>query len=142
MINTTLAYKHVDGLVGQLTFAPIPKRLAAYAKASGSDLLSLDPTHNLVVLDMNLAYRNPLYKPQIDKAIVIFVKGIRDRVNGFVKAGKLADGVHLPLYMNYAHSSQNYFGRLRKSTQEYVKKAQKKYDPTGFFKSRTGGFKL
>ena len=136
------ANNNVEGLHGQITFQAIPKRLAAKAKASGGDLLDLDPTKDLVVLELNWAYNSASDDKQMDKAVLKVASGIKDRIAAFVKAGKLEGGLHLPLFMNDANYQQDYFGRLRKTTRNFLKKVQAKYDPTGFFKTKTGGFKL
>lgn len=140
LVSTAEANKNVAGLTGQITYQAIPKRLAAKAKASGGDLLGLDPEHDLIVLELNWAYASSTDDKQMNKAIVTLTDGMRDRVNGFIKAGKLEKGLHLPLFMNDANFQQDYFGRLEGSTRKFVKKMQEKYDPDSFFK-RTGGFK-
>jgi hypothetical protein len=42
--------------------------------------------------------------------------------------------------MNDGYYRQDYFGRLK--TKGFAKQLQQKYDPEGFFVTRTGGFKM
>jgi hypothetical protein len=48
--------------------------------------------------------------------------------------------VYRPLYMNDIGADQDYWGRLR--TRDRALQTRLRYDPKGFFQTRTSGFRL
>jgi hypothetical protein len=67
--------------------------------------------------------------------------GIQERVSTFTANGTLPEA-YLPLFANDANFQEDYWGRLRPETLAYAEIVRDEYDPFGFFKDRTGGFKL
>lgn len=140
-LTTSKKYAHIKDLHSWMTWQPIPKRLAAHTIAAGGDLLALDADHDRIMFELHITTPSPSTDVQVAKISKEIFTGLKTRVDGFVKAGKLAD-VHRPLFMNDANWQQDYFGRLGKETRKFLKAARQKYDPKGLFKNRTAGFKL
>lgn len=124
-----------------LTFQPIPKRLATASIKAGGDVLSLDDKYDRIMFEIHTATPAVKYDKQAAKILKEIFDGIKKRVDGFVKQGKLPNA-YRPLFMNDANWQQDYFGRIKKETRGLLKAAKKKYDPKGLFAKRTGGFKL
>jgi hypothetical protein len=139
--DVVTAHKIIPGLTATIALQPIPKRLAQKAQCLGGDLLDLDDSVDRILMEFDFSYTSPDNDIVMDKAVRNLFSGIRDRVTGFVTDGTLPDA-YVPLFMNDANYQQDYFGRLRPKTKQYAKVVRDEYDPYGFFKDRTGGFKL
>ena len=124
-----------------MTWQPIPKRLATASINAGGDVLALEDKHDRIMLELNVMTPPVKYDAQANRASRDLFDGIKKRVDGFVKAGKLADA-YRPLFMNDANWQQDYFGRVRKEMRKFLKDVKDKYDSKGLFTKRTGGFKL
>lgn len=140
-LNITKANRGVPGLSATMAFQPLPKRLAQKSKANGGDLLDLDDSVDRMLIEFNYSYTFPASDSVINKAVVALLSGIRDRVKAFIGNGTIPDA-YVPLFMNDANFQQDYFGRLRPETLAYARGVRDTYDPSGFFRDRTGGFKL
>jgi hypothetical protein len=66
-------------------------------------------------------------------------KGFGRLIEEFIADGTLPN-VYRPLYSNDLNADQDYWGRLR--TRDRALQTRLKYDPTGFFQTRTNGFRL
>ncbi|PGH01861.1 hypothetical protein AJ79_07798 [Helicocarpus griseus UAMH5409] len=139
--TVSMENKFVSGLVATMALQPIPKRLARHAKENGGDLMDLDDSVDRLLIELNYSYNFPSDVPTVEGALKKMTNGMRKDILDLIANGTLADA-HLPLFMNDAHHSQDYFGRLRPEKLEYVKKIREVYDPENFFRDRTGGFKM
>lgn len=139
--NVTMDSASVSGLVATTAWQPLPKRLAAHALAQGGDLLSLSPDVDRILIEVDFSYSLPSDDTQINAGVKEIFTGLRTLEQGFVREGKLKDA-YVPLFMNDANFQQDYWGRLRKGTKEFAIGVRDAVDPRGFFKDRTGGFKL
>ncbi|KAK2781842.1 hypothetical protein FQN52_001336 [Onygenales sp. PD_12] len=133
--------KAISGLVATMALQPIPKRLAKHAKASGGDLLDLDEDADRLIIEMSFSYNFPSDVPKMEAGLVGLIDSMREDVLKFTKEGILSD-VQVPLFMNDAHHSQDYWGRLKPEKRAYAKKIRDVYDPEGLWRDRTAGFKL
>ncbi|KAK2806462.1 hypothetical protein FQN50_005880 [Emmonsiellopsis sp. PD_5] len=133
--------KAISGLVATMALQPIPKRLAKHAKESGGDLLDLDEDADRIIMELNFSYNFPSDVPKMEAGLAEITNSMREDVLKYVKEGVLPD-VHVPLFMNDAHYSQDYWGRLKPEKREYAKKVREVYDPEGLWRERTAGFKL
>lgn len=140
-LNSTNSIATVPGLLATTALQPLPKRLARKARENGGDLLDLDDSIDRILFEVDFAYALPEQTSLVDKAVVDFFSGTRDLVLDFITNGTLPDG-YIPLFMNDANWQQDYFSRLRPEKLQYAKEVRDRYDPDGFFKVRTGGFKL
>ncbi|PVH71557.1 FAD dependent oxidoreductase [Cadophora sp. DSE1049] len=140
-LSVTMANKHVPGLSATMAFQPLPKRLAQKSKANGGDLLDLDDSVDRMLMEFNYSYTFPASDSVMNDAVATLLAGIRSRVEAFVANGTIPDA-YLPLFMNDANFQQDYFARLRPETLSYARGVRDKIDPSGFFRDRTGGFKL
>ncbi|KAF2840459.1 FAD binding domain-containing protein [Patellaria atrata CBS 101060] len=138
-MSTTDSIATVGGLIGAMAFQPIPKKMAAIAKAKGGDLLDLDDDVDLFMIDFNYSYLLDIDTPRVDDAVQRVYNGMKQRVEAFQAQGKLPEA-YLPLFMNDAYFRQDYFGRLR--TAGFARQVRDQYDPNGFFRDQTAGFKL
>lgn len=131
----------VSGLIATMAIQPLPKMLAQRARANGGDLLDLDDSVDRIIMEFDMSNMRPSHAPKVDAALVDIYSGIRDRVQSFIANGTLQDA-YLPLFMNDANYQQDYFGRLRPETLAFARSVRDEVDPNGFFRDRTGGFKL
>ncbi|KAF1913849.1 hypothetical protein BDU57DRAFT_324528 [Ampelomyces quisqualis] len=129
----------VAGIIGSIAYQPIPKMLARKARERGGDLIDLDEDVDRIILEFNLSYLFEIDDNTIDKATTALHQGTRSLVTGFQQSGKLPDA-YLPLFMNDAYFRQDYFGRLR--TADFARRVRDRYDPEGFFRSQTMGWKM
>lgn len=136
--NTTESVKDAAGLIGSIAFQPIPKRLARKAKEAGGDMLDLDDDVDRIILEFDLSWLSTLDNKRMDSATQQFYTGSKKLVEQYQANGKLPEA-YLPLFANDAYYRQDYFGRLR--TADFARTVRNAYDPSGFFASRTGGWK-
>jgi hypothetical protein len=137
--NTTKTVLGVPGLIGVMAFQPIPKRMARKAREMGGDLIDLDDDVDRIIIEFNYSYLGGLSEDKVDVALQQLYKGSGAVTKKFQDAGKLPQA-YLPLFSNDGYYRQDYFGRLR--TADFARSVRDRYDPGGFFASRTGGFKL
>jgi hypothetical protein len=137
--NTTESVLAVPGLIGSIAFQPIPKLLARKALERGGDLIDLDDEVDRIIIEFNYSYLSSLDDDKMDAATQKLYQGTKEAVDGFTASGKLP-AAYLPLFANDGYYRQDYFGRLR--TADLARAVRDQYDPSGFFQSRTGGFKL
>ncbi|OAL56655.1 FAD-binding domain-containing protein [Pyrenochaeta sp. DS3sAY3a] len=137
--STTKDILSVAGLIGSIAFQPIPKRMARKAKEMGGDLIDLDEDVDLLIMEFNYSYWFDIDDNTVDKATQKLYQGTQDLVKGFQQSGKLPEA-YLPLFMNDCYFRQDYFGRLR--TADFARGVRDAYDPTGFFRDRTKGWRM
>lgn len=137
--NTVKGVLGVAGIIGSIAYQPIPKTLARKALERGGDLIDLDEDVDRIIIEFNLSYWFEIDDDTVDKATTELYQGTRNLVTGFQQSGKLPDA-YLPLFMNDAYFRQDYFGRLR--TADFARSVRDRYDPEGFFRSQTKGWKL
>ena len=139
--NTTRDILGVAGIIGSIAYQPIPKILTRKAREMGGDLLDLDDDVNRIILEFNLSYWFDIDDHTVDEATGQLHWGSRNLITDFQKSGKLPDA-YLPLFMNDAYFKQDYFARLRSSSQSLARNARDLYDPEGFFRTHTKGWKM
>ncbi|KAF2823577.1 FAD-binding domain-containing protein [Ophiobolus disseminans] len=137
--NTTKSILGVAGIIGSIAYQPIPKVLARKARERGGDLIDLDDDVDRIIIEFNLSYWFDIDDATIDQATQRLYQGTRDLVTGFQGNGKLPEA-YLPLFMNDAYFRQDYFSRLR--SHDFARAVRTRYDPDGFFRDRTKGWKL
>jgi hypothetical protein len=75
-----------------------------------------------------------------EAALVAEYTALDTQIQKFIDDGVLPD-VYRPLFMNDAHGTQDYWGRI--STADQARATREKYDPEMFWQNRTsGGFRL
>ncbi|KAK4220792.1 hypothetical protein QBC38DRAFT_163328 [Podospora fimiseda] len=136
--SSTLA---VPGIVASIAYQPFPKRIAAQAKAKGTDLIDADPDADKLIIELNYAFLNPGDYSMMEGKMESTYGGIRDRVLGWQAEGKLQSNVYLPVFMNYGFYKQDYFGRLKAGSRQLASDVAGRVDPDGVFSGRTGGWK-
>lgn len=136
--TTTEKALAVPGLIGSIAYQPIPKSMARKARERGGDLIDLDD-EDLIIIEFNYSYLLKTDDEVIDKATTQLYQGTRDLVTGFQQSGKLAEA-YLPLFMNDCYFRQDYFARLR--TADFARGVRDRYDPDGFFRDRTKGWRM
>ncbi|KAL5117775.1 hypothetical protein ACEQ8H_004385 [Pleosporales sp. CAS-2024a] len=139
--NTTKGILGVAGLIGSIAYQPIPRGLSRQARARGGDLLDLDDDVNRIILEFNLSYWLDIDDVTVDEATKQLFSGSRNLITGFQQSGKLPN-VYLPLFMNDAYHRQDYFSRLRPTSQAMARNARDLYDAEGFFRMQTKGWKM
>ncbi|KAF1973021.1 FAD-binding domain-containing protein [Bimuria novae-zelandiae CBS 107.79] len=138
-LNTTESVINAAGLIRSIASQPIPKRLARKAKEMGGDLLDLDDDIDRIILEFDSSWLSTLDNKRMNAATQKLYIGSKNLVDQYQGQGKLTEA-YLPLFANDAYYRQNYFGRLR--TADFARRVRDEYDPTGFFASRTGGWKM
>ncbi|KAH3920839.1 hypothetical protein HBI56_011090 [Parastagonospora nodorum] len=139
--KTTRDILGVAGIIGSIAYQPIPKILARKAREMGGDLLDLDDDVNRIIMEFNLSYWFDIDDHTVDEATGQLHWGSRNLITDFQKSGKLPDA-YLPLFMNDAYFRQDYFARLRGSSLSLARSARDLYDPEGFFRTHTKGWRM
>ncbi|KAB8213385.1 FAD dependent oxidoreductase [Aspergillus novoparasiticus] len=138
--TTEKARGSCPGTHGSIALHPIPRTMTQAARDKGGDLINFPTDHDYLIVGVLLSYVDASCTEIMDRAIEDTYKGINDIIIGYIKQGKLPD-VPRPLYLNDINSRQDYWGRV--DTKPKAIEAKEKYDPYGFFTSRTsGGFGL
>lgn len=142
-VYTSVVNDHalIPGLIATMAMQPLPKRLATHAIANGGDLLDLDDSADRMLFEFDFSYDFSSDDTVMDAAISDIFTGMREKIQGFVADGTLEDA-YVPLFMNDANYQQDYFARLRPEKLAYAQEIRSALDPDGFFRDRTGGFKL
>lgn len=143
----------VDNLVFSLGFQPIPVQLAnASVNAPyGVSLLGLDPDHGDKFW---MEYDVSWLLPTTDDAAAGFLTEITQPAQDYVvrkysdtkptnwKSGDIERTNFNPLFMNDAMYNQDERRFYGPGTYEKLRETQRKRDPEGMFRERTGGFKF
>jgi hypothetical protein len=129
----------VAGIIASIAYQPIPKMLARKAREMGGDLIDLDDDVDRIILEFNLSYWFDIDDNTVDQATQQLNQGTRKLVTGFQQSGKLPDA-YLPLFMNDCYFRQDYFARLR--TTDFARRVRDQYDPEGFFRAQTKGWRM
>ncbi|OTB00855.1 hypothetical protein M426DRAFT_323970 [Hypoxylon sp. CI-4A] len=141
-VNVSDTAKFVPGLIASIAFQPMPKEIATIAKSKGGDMLDLDDDINRIVVELDYSFYFKSDFDQIDITMRSTYEGISSLVKGYQESSALPSDVYLPLFMNDGFYPQDYFGRLRPEKLALAQKVQAEVDPEGFWKERTGGFKI
>jgi hypothetical protein len=137
-ITTTLA--PVAGLIGTIAWQPFPRIAAQAALDRGSDLLAIDADVDRIIWELDYAYSLGTDDAAVNDGLTGVAAAFHEMADGFIAEGAMKDA-YRPLFMNDANYKQDYFGRLKGNSHNLAKKVAAQYDPRGFFKSRTDGFK-
>ncbi|KAF2431252.1 putative FAD dependent oxidoreductase [Tothia fuscella] len=129
----------VPGAVASIAWQPMPKAIIQASNQYGGIVLDLDDSADRIIIELDYSYFNSADDAQAEAATVKTYTDIKDKVEGYIEAGKLPD-VHLPLFMNDCYHRQDYWGRL-KNKDRYMA-IREKVDPEGFWKKRTKGFAI
>ncbi|KAI0836719.1 FAD binding domain-containing protein [Hypoxylon sp. FL0890] len=141
-VNVSDTAKFVPGLIASMAFQPMPKEIPQIAKTKGGDMLDLDDSIDRIVIELDYSFYFKSDYDQIDLTMRATYNGISDIVKGYQQSNVLPSDVYLPLFMNDCFYPQDYFGRLRPEKLQLAQKVQAEVDPDGFWKERTGGFKI
>jgi hypothetical protein len=137
--NVTKGILGVAGIIGSIAYQPIPKMLARKAREMGGDLIDLDDDVDRIIIEFNLSYWFDIDDKTVDQATQQLHQGTHDLVTGFQKDNKLPEA-YLPLFMNDCYFRQDYFARLR--TTDFARSVRDRYDPDGFFRTQTKGWRM
>jgi len=126
-------------VLSSIAMQPMPKVIARKAKEAGGDLIDLDDDVDRIIFEFDFSYLSPTDDAKMDAATQKVYNGVRQLREQYTARGQLPEA-YLPLFANDAYHRQDYFGRLR--TADFARAVRDRYDPTGFFAKRTGGWKL
>ncbi|KAI1764218.1 hypothetical protein GGR53DRAFT_494829 [Hypoxylon sp. FL1150] len=141
-VNVSDTAQLVPGVIASIAFQPMPKRVAQIARAKGGDLLDLDDDIDRIIVELDYSFLSKSDYDQIDQTMRDTYNGIGDVAKAYQQSGQLPSDVYLPIFMNDGFYPQDYFGRLRPERLQLAQKVQAEVDPDGFWKARTGGFKI
>ncbi|TGJ84033.1 hypothetical protein E0Z10_g4738 [Xylaria hypoxylon] len=141
-VNVSNTAQLIPGLVASLAFQPLPKKLAQIAKAKGGDMLDINDDIDRIVLELDYSFLSSLSYSQVDKTMRDTYSGFKTIVEDYQDGGLLPKDVYLPLFQNDCFYPQDYFGRLKPEKLALARRVQAEVDPNGFWKTRTGGFKI
>lgn len=136
--STTLL---VPGIIASIAYQPFPKRIAEAARARGYDLIDADPDVDKLIIEINYSFLPLANYEKMNDVLEETYTGYRERVQAWQEDGTLPKDVYLPLFMNYANSRQDYWGRLKPESRALAADVAAEYDPNGLFAGRTGGWK-
>ncbi|KAI2615267.1 FAD-binding domain-containing protein [Hypoxylon sp. NC1633] len=128
------------GIVASIAYQPFPKRIAEAAKERSVDLIDADDAGHRLILELNYSFLPQGDYGKMDLILQQTYGGVRERVLGWQKDGTLPD-IYLPVFMNYGFHQQDYFARLRPENRAFAHAVSESVDPTGFFRTRIGGWK-
>jgi hypothetical protein len=128
------------GIVASIAYQPFPKAIARQAKARAPDLIDADDEADRLIIEMNYSFIPQTDYNRMANTLETTYTGVRQRVLGWQEEGILPD-VYCPVFMNYGFYRADYWGRLRPESRAFAKQVAAKYDPDGFFRDRTGGWK-
>jgi hypothetical protein len=128
------------GIVASIAYQPFPKSIARQAKARAPDLIDADDTADRLILELNYSFIPQTDYNRMANTLEATYSGVRNRVLGWQQEGILPD-VYCPVFMNYGFYREDYWGRLRPESRAFAHQVSLKYDPDGFFRERTGGWK-
>ncbi|KAL4943461.1 hypothetical protein BDV06DRAFT_234678 [Aspergillus oleicola] len=141
-LNTTNEVLDVLGLVGSFALQPMPRTITSKAKAMGGDLLDFPVDQDYIVIELDYSWSLSAGDNRMDAQLKNLYRGLDNRISEFVEKGTLPD-VYRPLFMNDAHYSQDYWGRISGVSREKARMTRERYDPEMFLQERSsGGFRL
>ncbi|KAI8948327.1 FAD binding domain-containing protein [Xylaria longipes] len=141
-VNVSDTVKFVPGVVASVAFQPLPKKLAQVAKDKGGDMLDVDADIDRIVLELDYSFWPNGSYSEIDQTMQNTYNGFKTIVEDYQDSGVLPKDVYLPLFQNDCFHPQDYFGRLKPEKLALARRVQADVDPKGFWKTRTGGFKI
>jgi hypothetical protein len=139
-LNLTESLAHAPGLLGTMAWQPFPRIAAQAALDRGSDLLAVEADVDRLFFQVGYGWSSSADDDRIREGVLDTAVAIRNLTDGFVKSGAVPDA-YRPLFMNDAHAEQDYFGRMKGGSRDFAKKVADGVDPTGFFRTRTYGFR-
>jgi len=103
-------------------------------------LIDADDSVDRIILEINYSF-----VPQTDYEKMADIHeatygGIRQKVLAWQADGTLPEA-YLPLFMNYGFYREDYWARLRPESRALAHSVSLDVDPSGFFRTRTGGWK-
>ncbi|KAI1378485.1 FAD-binding domain-containing protein [Hypoxylon crocopeplum] len=128
------------GIVASIAYQPFPKQIAQAAKERSVDLIDADDAAHRLILELNYSFLPQGDYERMDVTLQQTYGGVRERILGWQQDGTLPD-VYLPVFMNYGFHQQDYFARLRPESRAFAHAVSENVDPTGFFRTRIGGWK-
>jgi hypothetical protein len=140
----------LPGFVFNIGFQPLPYSISAASVANGGNVLGLDPANgDRMWMEYTISWLTALgdgiaqgIAKQQTSDIETYSKtkyaGVK---NSHYQAGDLAVKEYNPIFYNDAMFDQKPLQSLGNSTYERLQNYQKAVDPSGFFSTRTGGFK-
>ncbi|PLN74893.1 putative FAD dependent oxidoreductase [Aspergillus taichungensis] len=139
-LNVTTDVIDVPSVIGSLAFQPLPPAITKKAKALGGDMYDFDDDVPYIIIELDYSWGVSASDGRIDAALKTLYSGMDHHITKFQEQKALPD-VYRPIFMNDAHSSQDFWGRIKSRDQGLA--TSKKYDPERFFQKRTsGGFRL
>ena len=134
--KTRDAVSDIQNATLALTFQPLPPVVLNKSAGLGGNALNLDPTQNLVIILVVLAWGDPADTPFMRSQATNFI----DQMN----AQAASVGADSPYrYLNYADIDEKPFEGNGPGSLDELRAASKKYDPSGLFQEALpGGFKL
>ncbi|TLD10157.1 hypothetical protein PgNI_05719 [Pyricularia grisea] len=137
---TSRDYKGAFGLTSSMAIQSVPKAMAAAARARGGDLIDMDDDVNRLIYEYDLSYLFAWDDDLVHRAAMNMTAGMKKLVDSFVANGTTPDAFR-PLFANDVYRGQDYFSRLRPEKRELAARVSRDVDPTGLFRTRTGGWK-
>ncbi|KAL8337493.1 hypothetical protein RB601_006983 [Gaeumannomyces tritici] len=133
-------YGGILGLTSSMAIQPVPRSMAAAARARGGDLLDMDADADRLIYEYDLSYLANWDDGLAERAADDMTKGMKALVDKFAADG-VTKNAFRPLFANDVYRTQDYFGRLRPEKRQLAAKVAKEVDPNGLFRDRMGGWK-
>ncbi|KAI1331859.1 FAD binding domain-containing protein [Xylariaceae sp. FL0255] len=141
-VNVSNTVALVPGVVASIAFQPAPKMLATIAASKGGDMIDIDADVDRIFIELDYSFTFNASYPEIDTTMRNTYRNLQATVQKNQAAGALPSDVFLPLFQNDCFYPEDYWGRLRPEKLALAQRVQADVDPTGFFATRTGGFKI
>lgn len=131
----------VPDLIASFGLQPYSKSFAQKARDSGGDLISMDADVDRILIVVNTSFTLAAHYDIVAAALSGFYDDVRALVLSYLADGFVDEDTYLPLFANDGFYEQDYWGRLKPSSRALAQSVADEYDPDGFFRDRTGGWK-
>lgn len=106
------------------------------------DLLDFPDDTDYIIFELDISHALSSDDDSTEAAIESLYTKLGNRIEQYIQEGTLPD-VYRPLFMNDAHGTQDYWGRISTKSQSFAKGVRERYDPDMFWQKRTsGGFRV
>ncbi|KAI1178818.1 hypothetical protein F4777DRAFT_63078 [Nemania sp. FL0916] len=128
------------GIIASIAYQPFPRSIARQARVRAPDLIDADDEADRLILELNYSFIPQTDYAKMANTLNETYSGVRQRVLAWQDQGILPDA-YCPLFMNYGFYEEDYWGRIRPESRAFAQQVAERYDPEGFFRDRTGGWK-
>lgn len=133
--------KSIPGVVASIAFQPLPRSFIQRSQERGGIVTDFDDSVDRVIFELDYSHWHAKDSPAIHEATTKTYTALGQKVKQYQDVNMLPQA-HLPLFLNDAYMSQDYWGRLKPENAARYRTTRAKYDPENILSGRTKGFHL